>query len=451
MKTIRSLIVMLVVLFFASTALAQPTGIPSYIIDRTIPRAIAAGTADAITADFNPNIKLKDKLVVIVEAKTANATTTTSFSPDGLTARTIVKYGGSALVAGDISAEHAVILLAYNVAHTRWELLNPATSSVTAASLHMDDILTVLGVSSEATHLGTFTGSTIADNQTVKAALQALETSLELKAPSTNIALTALAAQAAQSVNANATDGAAAPTAVAIGASQIVARLAAGNVKGASTTEMKTLLGYYTSGDSPTFAAVTVSPSAAPTILISDSDALGADKEIGKIVGAYIDGADGAENGTVSIYAHEAGTTTEYIQADGKNGVVDVFKPLIVASTIQGRAKFLSYDAAQTLTAAVHNGALVRLTVAGEITLWDCETANVGDFITLWARDAEKIEVVPASGDQFFLFDGTGITADDELDMAATAGTKVTLMCTADDSWSVITETAACADGGAAD
>ena len=108
-------------------------------------------------------------------------------------------------------------------------------------------------------------------------------------------------------------------------------------------------------------------------------------------------------------------------------------------------------DEPTTLTAAAHNGALVRLTVAGEITLWDCETANVGDFLTLWARDAEKIEVVPASGDQFVLFNGTAIGADDELDMAATAGTKVTLMCTADDTWSVITETAACTDGGAAD
>ena len=72
---------------------------------------------------------------------------------------------------------------------------------------------------------------------------------LALKAPSTNIALTALANQAAQTVNANATDGAAAPTAVAISASQVVARLAAGNIKGASTAEMKTLLGYPTSGE----------------------------------------------------------------------------------------------------------------------------------------------------------------------------------------------------------
>ena len=71
-------------------------------------------------------------------------------------------------------------------------------------------------------------------------------------APASNIALSALANQAAQTVNMNATDSAAAPTAVAISASQVVARLAAGNVKGASAAEMKTLLGYYTSGDAMT-------------------------------------------------------------------------------------------------------------------------------------------------------------------------------------------------------
>jgi len=58
----------------------------------------------------------------------------------------------------------------------------------TAASLHMDDILTTIGVASEALHLGTFTGSTIPDNQPVKPALQALETSLELKAATSSLA-----------------------------------------------------------------------------------------------------------------------------------------------------------------------------------------------------------------------------------------------------------------------
>ena len=113
--------------------------------------------------------------------------------------------------------------------------------------------------------------------------------------------------------------------------------------------------------------------------------------------------------------------------------------------------KFNSYSVDQTLTAAAHNQSLVQFTAAAEATLWDCETANVGQYVMLWARDAEKIEVVPASGDAIALFNGTALTAGNELDIAATAGTKVTLMCTADDTWSVINETAASTDGGAAD
>ncbi len=59
-------------------------------------------------------------------ATAANATTTPTFSPDGLTAHTIVKWGGQPLLAGDIPAALSVCILEYNAANTRWELLNPA-------------------------------------------------------------------------------------------------------------------------------------------------------------------------------------------------------------------------------------------------------------------------------------------------------------------------------------
>lgn len=49
----------------------------------------------------------------------------------------------------------------------------------TAASLSVDDLITLSGVLTGATHLGTFTGTTIPDSQTIKAALQALETAFE--------------------------------------------------------------------------------------------------------------------------------------------------------------------------------------------------------------------------------------------------------------------------------
>ena len=58
-----------------------------------------------------------------------------------------------------------------------------AAAGVTQASLHIDDIHSALGIASEAVNFGTFTGSTIADNQTLKAVAQALETATELRAP----------------------------------------------------------------------------------------------------------------------------------------------------------------------------------------------------------------------------------------------------------------------------
>jgi len=95
-----------------------------------LPIATAAGTADAITADYTPDITLANMKVVAFVASAANATTTPTFAPDGLTARTIVKNGGSALAAGDIPGALAVCIVQYNLANTRWELLNPAAGSV---------------------------------------------------------------------------------------------------------------------------------------------------------------------------------------------------------------------------------------------------------------------------------------------------------------------------------
>jgi hypothetical protein len=158
-----------------------------------------------------------------------------------------------------------------------------------------------------------------------------------------------------------------------------------------------------------------------------------------------------AFNGTEAIALDlDTGTANQVIiknRTTSSTAVDDLYSQI----PFRAPAKFLSYTAAQTLTAAAHNGAIVMMTTADEVTMWDCTSSTIGHFVTLWARDAEKIEVVPASGDQFYLFNGTGIGANDELDIAATAGTKVTLMCTAADEWRVVTETAACTDGGAAD
>jgi hypothetical protein len=55
-------------------------------------------------------------------------------------------------------------------------------TTYTKASFDVDHLFTLVGASADtAEHLGTFTGSTIADNQTIKAAIQAVETAVETK------------------------------------------------------------------------------------------------------------------------------------------------------------------------------------------------------------------------------------------------------------------------------
>lgn len=97
----------------------QQNGSPTWIA--------AGGTADAITATYSPPVKvLVDGMLLGFRATAANATTTPTFAPNGLTARTIVKRGGGALVAGDIPGNLSECVVRYNLANTRWELINPA-------------------------------------------------------------------------------------------------------------------------------------------------------------------------------------------------------------------------------------------------------------------------------------------------------------------------------------
>jgi len=88
--------------------------------------ADAGGTADAITATYNPATSAPvDGQLFYVRAGAANATTTPTFSPDGSTARTIVKYGNLALAAGDIVGDGHELILRYRTSDTKFELLNP--------------------------------------------------------------------------------------------------------------------------------------------------------------------------------------------------------------------------------------------------------------------------------------------------------------------------------------
>lgn len=109
-----------------------------------IPTADAGGTVDAITANYSPDIDLSDNVLVSFVSSGANTSTTPTFSPDGNTARTIVKAGGVALAAGDIGAAGAVHMVQYDQANTRWELLNP-TDKIPAQAGNSGKVLTTNG------------------------------------------------------------------------------------------------------------------------------------------------------------------------------------------------------------------------------------------------------------------------------------------------------------------
>ena len=61
------------------------------------------------------------------------------------------------------------------------------TTLINANETHIDNVATLSGLAKDSTDLGTFSGTTIADSQTIKAALQALETAVESKGSATSL------------------------------------------------------------------------------------------------------------------------------------------------------------------------------------------------------------------------------------------------------------------------
>jgi hypothetical protein len=61
------------------------------------------------------------------------------------------------------------------------------TALINANETHIDNVATLSGLAKDSTSLGTFTGTTIADSVTIKAALQTLETAVESKGNATSL------------------------------------------------------------------------------------------------------------------------------------------------------------------------------------------------------------------------------------------------------------------------
>lgn len=94
----------------------------------------AAGT-DTYTATLAPAPDaLTDGMTVNIRFTNANTSTTPTLNLNSLGAKTITKYGGSALAAGDIPAAHDG-QLRYVSGTTTWQLLNPKGTTVAVNSI----------------------------------------------------------------------------------------------------------------------------------------------------------------------------------------------------------------------------------------------------------------------------------------------------------------------------
>ena len=166
------------------------------------------GTGDTLRA---AGVKINDNFSELYTALgTGTAITLTSSVAelnilDGATLTTTeLNYvdGVTSAIQTQLNAKAASADLATVATSGDYEDLTNTPTIPTASSLSVDDLITLSGVAEGSANLGTFTGSTVADNQTVKQAIQALETAVEGKQASITAVLTLTASTSAPTVSA---------------------------------------------------------------------------------------------------------------------------------------------------------------------------------------------------------------------------------------------------------
>ena len=100
---------------------------------------VAGSGTDTITATYAPAVtSLTNGLCLRFRAAAANTSTTPTFSPNGLTAKTIIKGASTSLVASDIAGQHHECIVQYNSTDDKWHLLNPAYAVFSPAAAPPD-------------------------------------------------------------------------------------------------------------------------------------------------------------------------------------------------------------------------------------------------------------------------------------------------------------------------
>lgn len=97
----------------------------------------SSGSGDALSViTYSPAItSLVDGQLCYVRAGGVNTIAAPTFSPNGLPPRVITKFGGAALAVPEWLGDLQELILRYNLAHTRWELLNPTVFAVPVGSV----------------------------------------------------------------------------------------------------------------------------------------------------------------------------------------------------------------------------------------------------------------------------------------------------------------------------
>ena len=132
----------------------------------------ALNTLNELAAALNDDASAASSLTALINANEThidNLATLTGVAKDST---------GLGTFSGSTIGDSATIKAALQSLETSLETKGSA-GSVTSVSTNVGDLVTLSGVAQNAEDLGTFTGSTISDNVTVKAALQALETAVE--------------------------------------------------------------------------------------------------------------------------------------------------------------------------------------------------------------------------------------------------------------------------------
>lgn len=88
--------------------------------------AVASGSANTITAQYDRSVVLKNGMHVYLRANGANTIQNPTFAPNSLQAKAIVKGNNVPLMFGDIAGAGYVCELMFDEAFDRWILLNPA-------------------------------------------------------------------------------------------------------------------------------------------------------------------------------------------------------------------------------------------------------------------------------------------------------------------------------------